>query len=107
MLFNLFSALSGGLAWGLKFRSHGSGGYHKGLNDVQVIALLVTCGVYLLLFVLTFRALRRFRVSGGATGLTPTDNLWEDKLHSCCACCCKAAASVANKQLDKEDAKEA
>ena len=93
MLFILFSALSGGLAWGLKFRSHGSGGYHKGLNDEQVIALLVTCGVYLLLFVLTFRALRRFRVTGGATGLTPTDNLWEDKLHACCACCCKAAAA--------------
>ena len=107
MLFILLSALSGGLTWGIKYSDIGSGGNKKGLNDFQLIALFVTCGVYLLLFLATFRALRRFRVTGGATGLTPTDGLWEDKLHGCCACCCKAAGEHAHKHLDKADAEKA
>lgn len=79
--------MTGGIAWGIKFADIGSGGHTKGLNDIQIISLLVTCGVYGLLFLLTFRALRRFRTSGGITGKDwDVDNLWEDKLFRCCSC---------------------
>jgi hypothetical protein len=105
-LFFLLSALSGGLTWGIKYSDYGSGGHPKGLDDFQVISLLVTCGVYVVLFFFTGRALRRFRTTGGITGLDPTDNLWEDKLFRCCACCFNAAAKTAGNHLDKEDAKK-
>jgi len=106
-LFFLLSALSGGLTWGIKYSDYGSGGHPKGLEDFQLIALFVTCGFYILLLFLTFRALRRFRTTGGVTGLTPVDNLWEDRLFRCCVCCCNCAVKTANSALDKEDAKKA
>ena len=63
--------------------------------------------MYIFVFFIVGRALKRFRESGGITGLGPRENLPEHKIFACFVCCLKSAANHANNQLDKADAKEA
>jgi len=46
-------------------------------------------------------SMRKFRKSGGANGKEPVDNLFEDKILACVACCCKHAKNAAHGHLDK------
>ena len=57
--------------------------------------------MYTIIFLLGMASMRKFRKSGGANGKEPVDNLFEDKILACVACCCKHAKNAAHGHLDK------
>jgi uncharacterized membrane protein len=86
-LFFLINSLSAGATWVLHFKEIGSGGNKKGLNEIQEIAILATCVMYVLLFIWNMRTMRKFRKSGGPLGLDKSEGIFEDKIISCVTCC--------------------
>lgn len=77
------------------------------MNEVQEIAIMATCVMYVLLFIWNMRTMRKFRKSGGPLGQDKSEGIFEDKLISCAACCLEKGTKLATNQLDKEDAKKA
>lgn len=63
--------------------------------------------MYIFVFFVVARGMKRFRESGGLTGLEKSEDLIEHKLFGCCVCCCHAAANTAGKHMDKADEENA
>lgn len=105
--FILINSLTAGLTWITHFKDYGSGGHKDGLTEIQEVAILVMCVMYVGLFIWNMRAMRKFRKSGGPYGLDDTEGIFEDKIISCVSCCCHHAKGLAEKSMDKADAKAA
>ena len=56
--------------------------------------------MYIFVFFIVGRGMKRFRETGGITGLEPSTNLPEHKIFACCVCCYKTASNSTNKHLE-------